>query len=101
MILLELQKIFVITKDKVYNLHQLKLYKYKRLKNTVAEHSVISITADRLEELLKTEDLSNITMKELIYLRKMKLDGADIAAMAEKLSIESDIVAKLLDIIIF
>lgn len=74
---------------------------YKRLKNTVAEHSVISITADRLEELLKTEDLSNITMKELIYLRKMKLDGADIAAMAEKLSIESDIVAKLLDIIIF
>lgn len=64
-------------------------------------HSTISIDVNQLEELLKNENSSNITLKEVMYIRKLKIEGNTPADIAQKLSIKQEVLLKLFNIITF
>lgn len=74
---------------------------YKRIKSIEMVHSTISIDVNQLEELLKNENSSNITLKEVMYIRKLKIEGNTPADIAQKLSIKQEVLLKLFNIITF
>lgn len=74
---------------------------YKRLKSNEIKRATVTIFADKLEALLKKDNSYNVTLEQLLQIRKLKMAGDEPIIIAGKLSLRLDIVVSLLDSIDF
>lgn len=74
---------------------------FKRLKSNEIKRATFTLFADKLEALLKRDNSYNITLEQLLQIRKLKMAGDEPIIIAGKLSLRLDIVVSLLDSIDF